>query len=309
MCKLRQIFKNFLPGILLLVSASLLAQEDAYRRASELYKTNPELALKIIDSVIVHPQTQSDFNCWTLRGYIYYELYRKTDKLKLHSPLRDSIVSSILVSNKLKPDSLGESSNKKLLKNISASYYNLCTKLLQDSINYERSLIAYNKYKEIHLLFEPKANFDNNDIQYYLAVGSVYSDIFINDNNNTAAGEIAKVALLKVLDLQPENPGANINMGLMYYNQAAYLSKTLEFGLEFDQIDIVQENMIKLAKQAESFVIKVYNKDNNNVKAMECLFYVYRMLMDIPKSDEFKQKCIERGVKFETEPKKEGGKK
>jgi hypothetical protein len=59
--------------------------------------------------------------------------------------------------------------------------------------------------------------------------------------------------------------------------------------------------MIKLAKQAEQFIIKVYNNDNNNVKALEALYYVYRMLNEIQKSDDFKKKAEDKGLKFSNE--------
>ena len=84
----------------------------------------------------------------------------------------------------------------------------------------------------------------------------------------------------------------------MYYNQAVNLSKELDYGADFTQIDFIQENMIKLAKQSEQFIFKVYSKNNKNVRSVEALFYLYRMLLDEPKSDEFKKIAIELGVKF-----------
>jgi len=309
MCKLRQIFINLLPGILMLVSASIFAQEDGYRRAQQLYRTNPEAATLIIDSVIVHPLTQSDYNCWTLRAFIYYEVYKKNDRFKLNSPLRDTILSSLKTSFKLKPDSSIEANNKKLYKTLAIGYYNLCSKLLQDSVNYERSLIAYTRFKETYLLFDAGASFEAKDIEYYLAVGSTYSSIFQNDNNNTSAGDIAKVAFLKVLDIQPDNPDANMGLGLMYYNQGANLSRSLDYGADFTQIDIVQENMIKLAKQAERFIIKVYNNDKGNLKAIEALYYIYHMLNDVPMYERFKKEGLEKGIKFDDEPKNDQPKK
>ena len=299
MCKLRQIFKTLLLSIFLLTSASILAQEDKLLRAQRLTKTDPEAARLAIDSVIVHPTTQTDYMSWTIRAYVYFELYKKTDKFKLHSTLRDTILSSIRISNSLKPDSSFLENNMKLIKNLALGYYNIAAKQLEDSVNYEQSIAAYTKYKELYLQYDPKANFNAKDIEYYGGVGSKFAEIFNKDNNNTKAGDIGKVSLLKVLELDPDNPTANINMGLMYFNQAVYLSKSLDFGADFTQIDIVQENMIKLAKQSEPFILKVYTKDNNKVKAIQALFYIYRMLNENAKSDEFKKLCLEKGVKLE----------
>lgn len=124
MCKLRQIFKNLLLSIILLTSASVFAQEDKLLRAQQWTKTNPEAARLAIDSVIVHPQTQTDYMSWTIRAYIYFELYKKADKFKFNSTLRDTILSSIRISNSLKPDSSFLENNRKLIKNLALGYYN-----------------------------------------------------------------------------------------------------------------------------------------------------------------------------------------
>jgi hypothetical protein len=276
------------------------AQTDRLNRAQQLLQSkNADLAKLAIDSVIVNPETKGDYISWTTRAYIYFEIYKRSDKLKLNSPIRDTIVSSLKISNSLTPDETFAANNKKLLSNISAGYFNLSKVLLMDSVNYKNSLVAYNKFKENFILAEPGTNFSSRDIEYYLAAGSLYSDIFNNDNKNTASQEIAKITLLKVLDIQPENPSANINLGIMYYNQAVNLGKGLDYGADFSQIDVVQENIIKLAKQAEQFIIKVYKVDNENVKAVEALHSIYKMLNDKAKEEEFKKKCNELNIKID----------
>lgn len=300
MGKGRNIIKTILYSIIMLCFVNGFAQNDKLNRAQQLLQSkNADLAKLAIDSVIQNPETKGDFVSWTTRAYIYFEIYKRTDKLKLHSALRDTIVSSIKTSNSLKPDETFSTNNKKLLSNIAAGYFNLSKVLLMDSVNYKNSVFAYNKFKENFLITEPGTNFNSRDIEYNLAVGSLYSDIFNKDNKNTAAQEIAKITLLKVLDIQPENPSANINLGIMYYNQAVNLGKSLDYGADFSQIDVVQENIIKLAKQAEQFIIKVYKVDNKNLKAVEGLHSIYKMLNDKAKEEEFKKKCKELNIKID----------
>lgn len=307
MCKLRHIFKNLLISFMMLIVAGLSAQEDKLNLAQQIYKTNPEEAAVLIDSVIIHPLTKSDYVSWTVRAYVYYELFKKNDQRnKLNSPLRDTIISSIQISNSLGPDSTFLLNNNRVLKNLALGYYKISKYLLEDSLNYEGSFKAYMRYREFFSKVEP--NYDTKEVEYNLAVGSVFSNIFNQDNNNTKAGEIAKVALLKVIELQPTNSSANLNLGLMYYNQAANLSKSLEFGADFSTIDIVQENMVKLAKQSAGFVETVYKNEPENIKVIEALYYIYRMLNDMQKFEEFKGKLKERNFKFE-DPKPEESKK
>ena len=277
----------------MLISATMLAQEDKLNRAIELRVSNPTLALQIMDTVIQHPQTKNDYYTWTTRAYIYYELFKANDKLKLYSANRDSIISSIKASNTLKPDSETLANNQRMFVALAKSYRKIAKILLEDSINYDRSQIAFNSFKKLMSAVEPNAKFDKEDIEYYLAVGSIYSNIFNEDNKNTKAGDIAKVALLKVIDMQPANPSANLNLGLMYYNQAANLSKSLKYGADFTEIDAIQDNMIKLAKQSEKLIRTVFDHDNKNEKSIQALYYIYRMLVDNPKFEEFRARCKE----------------
>ena len=302
MYKLPKIITNLILSTLLLLSIGVYSQEEKLYRARVLLDSkipaNIELARLCVDSLVLDSVTKDDFISWTLRSFIYFDIYKRTEKNKLNSDLRDTIISSILKSNILNPDETYAGNNKKLLQNIGAGYFNLAKKMLEDSVNEEKSLIAFNRFKEIYKILEPDINFKQKDIEYNLSIGSVFSDIFIKDNNNTKAQNTAKVALLKVIELDPINESANINLGLMYYNQAVNLSKELDYGADFTQIDFIQENMIKLAKQSEQFIFKVYSKNNKNVRSVEALFYLYRMLLDEPKSDEFKKIAIELGVKF-----------
>lgn len=295
----RHILKNTLAVLLVLAAFVSNAQEDRLNRAQQLYRAkNVPQAMLCIDSVVRDPQTSKDFIAWTNRAYIYFDAYKIKDKQKLNSALRDTIVASIRMSNKLQPDSAYGLNNKKLLMNLSANYFNIAKSLLQDSVNSDRSAMAYAQFKDLYKVAEPNADLTPKDVEYYLAVGSVFSGIAIKDNSDTKSQNTAKVALLKVLEQQPDNPAANINMGLMYYNQAANLSKSLEYGADFSQIDIVQDNMVKLAKQSEQFIYKVYMNDNKNLKAVEALYYIYRMLSENAKSDEFKKKGEELGIKY-----------
>src|SRR5688572_18116108 len=106
MLKWRKIFKTFLPGIILLLCARLGAQEETLYRAQELYKAKKiDEAMIVIDSAIVHPETKGDPITWTLRAFIYHDKYKRTERFKLNSPLRDTVVASLRMSQGLRPDS------------------------------------------------------------------------------------------------------------------------------------------------------------------------------------------------------------
>jgi len=276
----------------------LNAQEAKLVRARALYdEKKPDLARLCIDSVVAHPETQKRYESWTLRGFIYYEVYKRTDKMKLNSALRDTIISSLTKSNALNADEDYKSNNKKLLSNLCAHYYSIGKTYIQDSLNADLGNKAYNNFKEIYKLVEPETDFTKRDIEFNLFVGSHFTDLFNLNKNNTKAFEIAKVALLKVLEVAPLDTSANMNMGIMYLNQATHLVEILMTGdVSIEEADQIQDNSIKLAKQAEQFFLKVYTQNNKSPKAVLALYYVYRVLYDEPKKKEFELKCKQLNI-------------
>ena len=87
MSKRRNIIITLTYSILMLCYVGSYAQNDRLNRAQQLLQSkNADLARQAIDSVILNPETKADFVSWTTRAYIYFEIYKRTDKLKLYSP-------------------------------------------------------------------------------------------------------------------------------------------------------------------------------------------------------------------------------
>ncbi len=286
-------------SFLLMTGARLGAQIESLARAQTLLNTKQpdkiDQAVLAIDSVTKHKDTKGDFVSWTTRAAIYYEVYKRADRYRLNSPIRDTIISSIHQSERLKPDSTSMIYNQKLLVTLAQGYYNMNIRFLQDSGNAEKSLIAYNRYKTMYKGIFPKTDFRAKDIEYYLAVSTVYNDKYAKDSSEKTI-QVSKEAYVKVLEIDPNNRSANLGIGLLNYNEATVLIRKLEYEVELDQIEVVQDNVVKLAKESEQYILKVYNANKSDAKAVEALYYVYRMLMDKVKFEDFKKKCSELGI-------------
>src|SRR4051812_31095937 len=92
------------------------ASDGQLMRAQKLFKAKDYLSARsVIDSVVATPPGTYDFVAWTLRAFIYFEDYKKTDKALLHSDLREIVLSSVMRSMKLSPDYEYGLNNKRLL--------------------------------------------------------------------------------------------------------------------------------------------------------------------------------------------------
>ncbi|MCX8081464.1 MAG: hypothetical protein N3F09_09535 [Bacteroidia bacterium] len=280
----------------------LWAQTEKLFRAHKLYLEKKfEWAKSAIDSAALHNETSNLSETHTVRAFIYYELYKKTEKNLIESKLRDTIVKSIMRSESLNPDSVNHNNNIKLLNNIAINYFNMANNVFQEQKNDELSEKLYIKFKELMKSVNPQFNSKEKDIEFYNALGSHYASEFnsqIAESNtiNKKAGEKGKIYLTKVLEIDPDNDQANLNLGLMYYSEAVQMIKSLDAATDLLQLDIVQENTSKLARKAENFVLKVYNKNNSNKLAVEALYYIYRALCEKEKYMEFDKKCAQLGI-------------
>jgi hypothetical protein len=295
--KINQHIKLVVLATMLLLSGIAVAQENNVFRAQSLLGAGKnDEARWCIDSAVRHPESAKMAEAWTLRAYVYLEFHKKTEKNKLNSEIRDTIVSSLIISNSLNPDAQIQSSNTKLLSNLAVNYFNMARILLQDSLRYDASSKAFENFKRLIKIADPAYDLTPRTIEYNQAVGYLFSEMFNKDNSNTKAMETAKVALLKVLELQPDDANANMNMGLMYLNNGVNLIQTIDDVADFKELEVIQDNLIKLAKQSEQFLLKVYEKDNNNKKVVEALYYNYRILNNQAKKLEFLERCNVLGI-------------
>ncbi|MBP7808051.1 MAG: hypothetical protein KA163_02045 [Bacteroidia bacterium] len=279
-----------LVAISIMLSTVSFAQIEKLERVMECIKAKDvNCAKSAVDSAFMSAEVRKDPQAWYYRAFVYYELAKK-DKFNLNSAYRDTSINSILISNTLKPEQTVLDANNQIIKKHAETYYNMCIKYLYDSLNYERSNSAYKKYKEHYSSVDSTMDFKAKDIEYYNGVGAHYSELFGQNTAKSEYGEYGKLALMKVLDLDPKNISATFNLGIIYYNQGVNLINSMDLDTPLDKLEVIQDNSTKLFKQSLPFMSKVYQLDPKNQKALEGLRQIYQALNDTEKSLEFNKK-------------------
>lgn len=273
-----------------MLSKISVAQMEKMLRVQECLKAKDVKGAKqAIDSVFRAKEAYTDPQAWYFRSFVYYELSKK-DKNSLISPDRDSSIVYAKRSLALKPDAEQKGVVLEILKRHSSSYFNLCKRFLEDSLNYDKSVKSYNMYKQLYAMTDSTFNFKAKDVEFYSAAGSRFTEMFNSNSSKSEYGEVAKVALMKVLDLDPKNVSASVNLGIIYYNQGVNLINSMDIDTPLDKLEIIQDNSAKLFKQSLPFMNRVYELDPKNVKALESLSRIYHALNDAAKADEFNAK-------------------
>jgi len=284
--------KNCLCFLSLLIGSNQFAQNGLLDSAQKLcLEKKYDLAIPIIDKVILDPETKLNAGSWSIRAIAYFQSYKSIGKYDVSKiSLIDTALSSTYISMKLDITNDRLESNKILVKSIAGVYYNLSSVLLKDSLNSVLSEKYYLRYKKMTTQLNPSFDFKEKDIEYYRSLGSIFLDLYMQKNFNQEFGEIAKTSLIKVLDINPKDISANINLGVFYYNQGATLMRLSDYTTDLVQLGLVQDNALKLFKQAEPFMLRVHVADPKEITAIEGLEGIYVALLDEVKANEFKIK-------------------
>jgi hypothetical protein len=282
-------------GILLLVAGFAKAQQDKKNAAiSFLQQSSLDSARINIDQAVLDPQTSTDAECWYIRGFIYKSIYNKSEKANRQSKSRLTALESFEKSLALDKSEGNVQENVKNVKYLASTLYNDAAASL-DSTDYKIAITNFKIYKQYYPLVDTsKANLRQKEIDFSLAIASLYTKIFEKDRKaNTEFLKKAKEEYNLVLTLDPDNIGANYNMGILYYNQAVNLINQTDYDLDIVALNDVQDNSINLFKESLPFMEKAYSLDPHRKETLLGLSGIYFSLNEFEKSNMFKLKLEE----------------
>jgi hypothetical protein len=293
--KMLNLKKTMCIALLLLMAVMVHAQQSKVSAAYAFLKSEQlDSAKASIDQAVLHPETSSNAQAWYLIGFVYKSIYNKQEKANKLSPSRLEALSSFRKS--LSIDTTQENAQEciKNIKYLATTLYNDAAASL-DSVDYKVAIGNFGKFKEYYLLVDPTpANIQQKDIDFTLAIASLYTKIFESDRKGKIEFlKLAKEAYNKILAADPNNIFANYNMGILYYNQAVNLINQSDYDLDIVALNDIQDNSINLFKESLPFMEKAYELDPKRRETLLGLSGIYFSLNEFEKSNMYKQKLEE----------------
>lgn len=293
--------RTFILGLLLLAAVVANAQHETVAAAYKfLQQNNLESAKANIDAAILNPETANDAEAWYYRGFIYKTIYNEKKQIK--SPARLEALKSFKKSISLDNAKEYFSDNIGSLKYLANTFHNDEAEML-DLEDTETAIELFGKFQECFKAIDPStAANQEKEIEFNLALGSVYSSIIERSKKDSAATykylKLAKALYNAILLLDPNNISANYNIGILYYNQAVNLVLAQDIDADLVDITRVIDNSTKLFKESLPFMEKAYTLDPKRIETLQGLTGIYWSLNEPEKSNIYKQKINEiRGFK------------
>jgi len=281
--------------MLLLTAAIAKAQPERFNAAYKFLQDGQLDSARVnIDMVVLHQQTAGDGQSWYLRGFIYKSIYNKNEKNNKQSASRLQALSSFKKSMLLDTTQENIQENVKNIKYLATTLYNDAAASL-DPVDYKIAIENFETFKTYYLLVDPTpANIKQREIDFTLAIASLYTRMFESDRQGNAEFlKKAKDAYNKILEADPNNISANYNMGILFYNQAVNLINQSDYDLDIVALNDIQDNSINLFKESLPFMEKAYDLDPKRRETLLGLSGIYFSLNEFEKSNMYKQKLEE----------------
>ncbi len=242
-------------------------------------RTYIDSAILMCDDLRVDPYVHH------IKGFIYYELYKRDQVNDSYSSLRDTAFSAFLESNKLDSENEFTVKNNKSLRNIATRIQMNVANLL-DTTNYREAIKVNNLYKET--LKKGNIEVDNKpyDISFYISLGGLFVDLYENDKvANATMIDSAIHYYEKSLELDSLNFVGNLQLGYVYHNLSIDIILSMDPEDDIMTMYENQERSSNFGLLSLPYLKIAHQQQPKNTKILYGLAGIYFMLQEKDKSD------------------------
>lgn len=266
---------------------------DAYRAYQQ---KDYSKAVKLIDAAVQNATGKDDPMSWHIRGFVYKDIFNEIDQKDRFSVNRDTAVEAFLRSLELDKKNEYRENNLKSLRYLASSYYNDAVLVMREmnKENIQESEDYYNTYKKIVQVSEPEIDITERDLTFYKALATCHRKIYEQDR------DVNKDYLYKalenyqfVLDLDPDNYGANYNTAINLYNEGAYGIDKIDAEAQIPTIVQVQAVSVEMFREALPFMLKAYEQDSTRRETLIALRGIYLSLNDNEEANKYRDLLLE----------------
>jgi tetratricopeptide (TPR) repeat protein len=277
-------------AVLAALSTALLpAQTDALVEALRSYQAGDLVTARTaIDKAVRSADHIEDPDAWLVRGYIYKDIYKAAPLGPDADVLRDEAVGSLFTCITFDKDSTYRENALQAYDYLTRTYFNDAAKALNE-LNDQRARSLFAKYKEATLRVDPAAKLDTREVEFNNALGTLYTKRFGQDRTDTTWFEKAVATFKVVLELDPENYGANYNLATLYYNRGVYRIRSISADDDIPSIQQIQEASREFFQLALPYMLKAHTMNPGRRETLLGLEGIYYSLQDQENADRYRQ--------------------
>lgn len=268
--------------------------------AAKLYEQKEfEKAKEKSDQSIASEEGMNDSYTWHVRGHIYKEVYKTFDNRDKNSLNREKAVEAFFKAMELDTEKKFYQLNYNVLKTFFIpSYYNDVVHMIRERNRSSMGDVQeyYNNYRTIQLRLEPDFNLNKRDISFAKAYATSYRKIIERDRNDGKTIESYQTEYDQVrtlykaaIRIDSMDYGANYNLAINLYNEAAFRIENLADDAPIDQILKIQKECVAIFKEALPYALTAFKLKPERIEINKALRAIYYSLLLDKKMELFKE--------------------
>lgn len=272
-----------------LVFGQFIGKDAVSKALFYLQKNELDSAKKYIDEASLDQELITQPKTWYYKSLIYKDLYKLNEKDNKNSPLRLTAVESLKKLNEVDTGKEFSESAQKMMTYLASTFYNDAARSLNPQ-GYKNAENYYAKYRELMILSATDVNLTQQDVKFKLALASMINQDLEKQPKKDSIKVFEVLNLYHtVLSIDSNNGTAHYSIGIIYYNEAADLINNMDYDMDLEKLDKMQDTCINLFLQSLPYMLKCYDLKYNLKETLIGLINIYHGLNDTEKEEFYKK--------------------
>lgn len=273
-----------------LVFGQFIGKDAVSKALFYLQKNELDSAKKYIDGADLDQELITQPKTWYYKALIYKDLYKLNEKDNKNSPLRLTAVESLKKLNEVDTAKEFAESAQKMMTYLASTYYNDAARSLNPQ-SYKNAEDYYARYRELMLFSTTNVILLQQDVKFKLALASMLNQDLERQPKKDSLKVLEVLNLYNsVLSIDTTNGTAYYSIGIQYYNEAADLINNMDYDMDLEKLDAMQDVCINLFLQSLPYMKKSYELEWNLKETLIGLVNIYHGLNDSEKEEFYKNK-------------------
>lgn len=254
-----------------------------------MQKSELDSAKKYIDEADLDSELITQPKTWYYKALIYKDLYKQNEKDNKDSPLRLTSVESLKKLNAQDSSKEFSESAQKMMTYLASTFYNDAARSLNPQ-TYKNAESYYEKYRELMLLANSSTDLVQQDIKFKLALASMLNQNLERQlERDSSKTKEVKTIYKDILRLDLNNGSANYNLGILYYNEAVEIINKMDYDMDLERLNELQDICINLFMKSLPYMLKSYELGYHVKETLKGLENIYHGLNDTEKEEFYKK--------------------
>ncbi len=289
-------------GFLFLGLVPVLAQTPAIAaEAVELCQAKKYAeALASIEKGIADPQAGQHPFTWYVKGFIHKEIYKNQETKQRQSSQRELAVECFEKALALDARREYVAQTHVAMKYLASTYYNdaMLTSQEFDLTNADGYMELYYKFRKLMRTVDPVTNLAPFERDLAKSAGQRYFKIWQLNTDDIAPADASAKKYIEALSFDSSDCHTYYNLGVVYYNRAVFLYRSLNADTEMDELIIIQTESVDMLNKAMSVFTTGVKYCPENGDILKGLLYVNKAFENEKNVEYFKaeiERLIEEG--------------